>query len=67
LVVEDFKNEKGEWVYGRQIQGKRSITVGGGYFNSMKTRCKRVAEEYKDQIDPRVYLALLDYTVEIDD
>lgn len=37
------------------------------YKKAKEAECKRVAEEYKSQIDPRVYQALLDYTVEIDD
>jgi hypothetical protein len=46
LVVEDFKNENGEWAYQPTVDGKKVFTVGGGYYHEMTKRC-RVGGRYQ--------------------
>lgn len=40
LVIEDFKNEKGEWAYSTKTDWKQVFTVGGRYYANMTSRCK---------------------------
>lgn len=38
MIIEDFKNEKGEWAYTSMISGEKCRTVGGSYYDGMKNR-----------------------------
>jgi len=70
-----WDKEKEKFQAGFRVKGKRKhlgrFSTPEAAFAAYKTAkeagCNRLAVEYKPQIDPRVYQALLNYTVEIDD
>lgn len=40
MKIEDYKNERGEWVQAIVVAGKQHFTFGGSYWHSMAYRCK---------------------------